>query len=301
MCLPEVQVGRWGGFVFVNPDPGAGPFEDFVGVLPEHFERWPLDGRAQTIRIAKIFRGNWKVALGAFLEGYHVPATHPQVIPAAADTNIQYDVWGNVSRLIFMQGLPSPECPVELTEQEILDTTLELLGIDAEIPVPDGGTARAVLAQLGREATRQQLGVERTCTDAEMIDIIVYYLFPNFVVWAGWVLPLVYRFRPYGNDPEMSVMEIIMLAPVPEGTEPPPPVPMRWLGPDESFASAPELGAFLSPIYDQDASNIERVQRGLRTSAKPGLTLTNYQESLIRHHDLLLSAWTGQLAEKERR
>jgi phenylpropionate dioxygenase-like ring-hydroxylating dioxygenase large terminal subunit len=37
--LPEVRVGTWGGFVFVNPDPDCGPLEDFIGELPTFFTR----------------------------------------------------------------------------------------------------------------------------------------------------------------------------------------------------------------------------------------------------------------------
>src|SRR6478752_7633157 len=34
--LPEVQVGTWAGFVFINPDPDAEPLADFLGGFPEH-------------------------------------------------------------------------------------------------------------------------------------------------------------------------------------------------------------------------------------------------------------------------
>ena len=37
VCLGEVQVGRWGGFVFVNMDPNCEPFDSFLGNIPERF------------------------------------------------------------------------------------------------------------------------------------------------------------------------------------------------------------------------------------------------------------------------
>ena len=37
--LPELRVGTWAGFVFVNPDPNAEPLEDFIGELADQFER----------------------------------------------------------------------------------------------------------------------------------------------------------------------------------------------------------------------------------------------------------------------
>jgi hypothetical protein len=34
--MPEVRVGTWGGFVFVNPDPEAESLESHLGELPAH-------------------------------------------------------------------------------------------------------------------------------------------------------------------------------------------------------------------------------------------------------------------------
>lgn len=292
MCLPELAVGTWGGFVFVNPDLAAPPLERQLAPMPDHFRRWPLGKRAKTVHVAKVFRANWKVAMAAFMEGYHVPTSHPQGLPALGDLNIQYDCYDQVSRILFMQGVPSPALPVELTQQEILDATLQLAGIDAQIPLPEGMSARAMLAMLGRQQLTEGLGLTLPdWADADLLDIIVYYAFPNLVIWAGYALPLVYRFRPYGDDPQMSVMEIMMLAPLPDDADVPPGAEVQWLGPDESFSSAPQLGPFLAPIFDQDQSNIVRNQIGLRTSLKPGITLSNYQESLVRHHDQVLDRY----------
>ena len=49
--------------------------------------------------------------------------------------------------------------------------------------------------------------------DAEMIDQIQYTVFPNFTVWPTIVAPLVYRFRPAGDDPNRSIFEVWMLFP----------------------------------------------------------------------------------------
>ena len=39
--LPEVKVGRWGGYLFINPDENAGSFEEFIGNLSEQFTTLP--------------------------------------------------------------------------------------------------------------------------------------------------------------------------------------------------------------------------------------------------------------------
>ena len=44
-------------------------------------------------------------------------------------------------------------------------------------------------------------------------------------------------------------------------------------------------------VFDQDFSNLQRVQRGLRATVKPGVTLGNSQEAIIRYHDQLLDRY----------
>ena len=107
--LPEVKVGTWDGFVFINPDPDAEPLEDFVGELAAHFDRWNLERPLRRRPTwPKVIRANWKIAQEAFCEAFHVNATHPQILPYIGDTNSQVDVWENCSRVITPAATPSP-------------------------------------------------------------------------------------------------------------------------------------------------------------------------------------------------
>ena len=46
LSLPEVKVGCWAGFVFINPDTDCEPLEEFLGPdIQQHFERWDFDNR----------------------------------------------------------------------------------------------------------------------------------------------------------------------------------------------------------------------------------------------------------------
>ena len=40
MKLPEAEVGRWGGYIFIKENPGGPSLEEFLAPLPEHFKRW---------------------------------------------------------------------------------------------------------------------------------------------------------------------------------------------------------------------------------------------------------------------
>ena len=108
--------------------------------------------------------------------------------------------------------------------------------------------------------------------------------------WAGILTPFVYRFRPNGHDPNSSVMDIMVLEPVPEGAPRPAPAATRQLGPDEKWKDVPEFGAF-GRVFQQDAANFARVQRGLQASVRPTVTLARYQESRIRQFHSTLDAY----------
>lgn len=285
--LPEVRVGTWGGFVFINPDPAAEPLEPFLGDLDEHFERSPLEQRYKQAHVSKILRCNWKVAQEAFMEAYHVVLTHPQILESLGDSNSQYDVWGNFSRAITPGAIPSPHLKGTLTEQQIIDSMFDRQAdAPAFFEVPPGMTAREFAASISRAAMRGLLGeAADDYSDAEYVDSIYYTVFPNFHPWAGFNR-ITYRFRPYGDDPDMSIMECMLLSPWGDGPRPPA-APIHHLGPDDDWSEAPELG-MLARIFQQDTLNIPKVQVGLKTMQQPYVQFASYEEAKIRHfHELL--------------
>jgi hypothetical protein len=44
-------------------------------------------------------------------------------------------------------------------------------------------------------------------------------------------------------------------------------------------------------VFEQDTFNMARVQLGLESTRKPGITLANYQESKVRWSHQLLDEW----------
>jgi hypothetical protein len=127
-------------------------------------------------------------------------------------------------------------------------------------------------------------------SDAEMMDSIDYTLFPNFHPWGAFNR-IVYRFRPNGDDHRSAIMEVIFLAPF--TGERPLPAPIRWLGEHETFTDEPGLG-MLAKIFNQDLYNMPRVQAGLESTSKPGVTLANYQESKVRWLNATLDEWLAR-------
>jgi hypothetical protein len=286
-------VGTWGGFVFVNLDPDAPPLEHYLQDLPWHFEAWPLEHRYLTAHVVKEMPCNWKVALEAFIEAYHTMATHPQLLATAADTMTEYDVYGtHVSRMITAVGVQSDHLDPVSDEAQIVRAMLGRK--DADVAIEPGATARQDIAERVRRALGKRTGQDFShLTDAEMLDGIEYFLFPNFMPWGGILTPFAYVFRPNGDDPESCIVEIMMLEPVPAGAPRPAAAKTRHLGPDEHWKDVEEFGAFAA-VFHQDAVNFGRVQRGLHASVAPTMNLARYQESRIRHFHATLDDYLAR-------
>jgi len=77
--LVQLQLGAWGPLLFVNPDPEAAPFEDFLDGMPERIADAGIDLDALRFlqRSESELACNWKVSAENFLECYHCPTAHP--------------------------------------------------------------------------------------------------------------------------------------------------------------------------------------------------------------------------------
>ncbi len=282
-CLPEVAVEIWEGWVFVNPDPAARPFEEHLGALPEHFAKWAPGSKYVSAHVGKVLPVNWKVAQEAFMEAMHVIATHPQIMASIGDANTRYDAFGPFSRAISAGAVASPHLTWTPTEQQIFDSLTDRR-LDAEplAVVPEGMTARAFAAAAGRARKARTVPAIDTYCDAEMVDSIYYTLYPNFHPWGAFNR-INYRFRPVGRRVDQCLMECIYTDDF--AGERPPPAPYVELGLDAEWVDAvPQLG-LLARVFQQDTLNLPAVQQGLEAMAARGgsLTLTRYQELKVRH------------------
>ena len=296
--LPEAQVDTWGGFVFVSLDPEAAPLADHLEDLPRHFERWPLEDRFVAARVERRVACNWKVAVEAFIETFHIVGVHPANLPFFGDANSQYDVWPerrHYDRMLNASGVPSPHVRGELSPQRIIDIAARFGMVEPGTTIPEGSTARAVMVEASRKRLEQDLGLDTApFSDAEVQDVIQYSLFPNVVLFGGLGSPLFYRARPDGDDPGSCLFEVMLLLPLPEGAEKPPPAKRRFLEEHEAWSDVPELSYF-GPVLDEDQAIMPRVQRGLRASRKPTVTLGVYQESRLRHFRRTLDEYVPPL------
>jgi phenylpropionate dioxygenase-like ring-hydroxylating dioxygenase large terminal subunit len=282
--LDEVACDTWGGFVFIHMGENPPPLAAQLEVIPEHFRLWPMDDRYVALHTEKVLPANWKMAMEAFLEAFHVLETHAQAVFTAADANAQYDIFGkHVSRFIHAVGVPSPHLRQEVTEA----TLFGKLGRDPA-KLPPGAKARAEHARLLREELGAVFGTDLSnVSTTEMMDSIEYFLFPNAFFFPGIGIRLCYRFRPLG--PDECLHEILVLQPLPaSGERPPPATPIR-LGVEDSYTTVP--GFALAEILDQDTENLKLQRDGAKASRKGAQTLGNYQEARIRRLHMTLDEY----------
>ncbi len=309
MQLVRVKVDVWAGFVFINLDDDCAPLPDFLDILPDHLDDFLIEDRYKAIHVSKVVPCNWKAAQEAFIEGYHVAQTHYEkeadgrvaaVGPAVSnlDTSIQYDYWApHVTRMIMAGGLPSGYVADRLAdEQSIVDAYFgrrQKQSVDLE----PGQSARNAIVRHNRQVWSERYGADMSKkSDAEMIDQIQYSLFPNFTIWPTIAAPLLYRFRPYGDDPNAAIFEVFMLYPKTDDGSHPPPMKERRLGESDLWASVQELGSY-GPVIDQDTPNFPRIQKGMKASRKQTVSLANYQENRIRaFHQTLERYLAGEFA-----
>lgn len=293
MALPDAEVGRWGGYIFIREERGGPTLEEYLAPLPEHFKQWKHEECTTVIWVGKEVPANWKVTAEAFMEAWHTVITHPQILPFTGDANGAYWFWGdnvNVNHVPF--GVLSPHLdPDGKSQQWIVDEFIKYNGRSSDnydpsgdpyaVEVPEGMTARAALGAKMRHAYAEQAGYSLDhATDAELIDALVYNVFPNFAPWGGFMPNIVYRWRP-GKTPDTCIMEVRILSRIKRGDPIPRGVPMKFLRLDQKWTEATELGG-LGAVFEQDMDNLPYVQDGLHCSKNGKVQLGDYQEIRIR-------------------
>lgn len=297
--LSEVQVGIWGGFVFINPDPEAPALLSFLEVLPEHF-KGHLDHSQKyiTAHWRKILPCNWKLGIEAFIESYHTMQVHPQFTGWLADENGQYDILGrHISRFLLTIGKHTTAIANPLPEQTVVDEFFLANGLGEAPTLPQGVTARAFLADIMRERYSSLSGRDySSCPEAELIDSNQYSVFPNIILWRTLIFPAVYRFRPNGNDPHSTIFDLYLLGDVPASGIRPPAPEVQDIG-DRSFQEAlSDFSVLLGETYQQDYQNLALQQEGMAGSPDETLLTAQTQEIRIRHLEKVIDEYLDQYA-----
>lgn len=292
LSLPEFKVSRWEGFVFLNMNPSAISLEEYLGDMiadvnnianPQFSRRW------KNVAGRKPVRCNWKVALEAFIEVLHVSYVHPHALLWGADTNSQYNTYPGQrhwNRMVVPGLVPSPNYETDYEEQDIIDSMFDGFKLDGSMEVPqvaESSTARATFADFYRHQLLNFMGVDGSeISDAQLLDTIEWFIFPNSLLIGGVMQSMLFRFFPYKKDPDSCIIDITWLPPVGGDAPIPPAGKLVELDFDDQWATVSEFGG-AGVFLDQDEVCMPKVQQGLHSTVMDGLKPGLYQESRLRH------------------
>jgi len=279
--LPECQVGLFAGFVFIKMTEGGESLEAFLAPIADNVAAYRIeDYRIQSWRTV-VVKANWKVALEAFEESYHILGTHPQGRMTGADVGTIYDSYGPHTLSIIPTGLPSPRFSPPLSEQALLKYMIDAL-LDVQLadetqralfeelrekPLPDGLTTREFFQKMAQGRFGSLMP---DLTPDQYTSVWDYTFFPNFVFNATPGNIFGFLARPNGDDPDSCVFDVVSLQ-HPCGKPGEAVKRQRITDPSYNWGTA----------LSQDWSNLERIQKGMHARTMQKNRLASYQESRI--------------------
>ncbi len=81
--LRSIACEIWGGFIFINLDPSQSQgLSDYLSGIDAVCGGYPYEKATAVYQYSAVLNCNWKVALYAFSESYHVPTIHASTLPA---------------------------------------------------------------------------------------------------------------------------------------------------------------------------------------------------------------------------
>jgi nitrite reductase/ring-hydroxylating ferredoxin subunit len=302
--LVPCRVETWGGCAFVNFDDDAAGLIETFGPITRTIDAHNVAKLRAEWWYATVLPANWKTAMEAFMEGYHVTKTHPQLhncLPAMydglylmkggssspGDTLSTMDMTGVTTRDAIAAQIRHMELISDGMSGQLHAKELEIARSLADVELPED-PAQAVPVWFGMvqaEITRQLRARGEPVPDLNEVAVShpmqgVEYLFPHYFLLAFFSSMASYRVRPLG--PESCLFELWSLTMYPEGEEPEPVMEPVIL---------PYDSAQFPPIPRQDYSNIPIQQQGLHAKGFEYMRLAKDVEGLISNYQRLIDGY----------
>lgn len=295
--LAEYKVELWGGCVWINMDPDARPLREHLSPAADYLEICGVENMRVWWWKEVILHANWKVAQEAFLEGYHVAQTHPQLTMGAGQNyspdGSEYLTFENghgmfraaAKRRSIGGGHSDPDKFIE--RSRLIQEGQDAMVLERDIHVFEGARNKVREGEDFPDVAVDALyeyaagaGIPMPPREAQRMWGGDVFLFPNYLMLPQFANAEAYRARPYNDDPEWCRFEIWSLTTYPEGNEPDRPSPAgRYDKSDtENWGLIPR----------QDISNIERQQRGFHSRTRDHSILSErWEQSVSNMHTVL--------------
>lgn len=312
-ALKRVQCDSWGGWVWINMDPDCEPLAEHLAPVIARLGPFEFDKMRYRWRQRMTFPCNWKVAIEAFIESYHVLGTHPQLIKWG-----EYVSWSRAEGRHAYHGFTGPrggavranvglsgaivtgnagQDPRQASYQ-FLQTVMDTVnGTTTDTFVnaarrlmdelPDDATPELVSEHLSASAKKDDAARGVIWPEIDPADMAAagfdWMIFPNTVVLFGVTFALCYRVRPDGHNPDSCIFEGYVIERFPEGQEP----KTEWLNqPDVTEAG-------WRKVLSQDFKNMPEVQRGSKSRGFDGPRPSPVQEVAVTHLHRVLAEYLG--------
>jgi len=269
-ALTKVSVDTWQGFIFVNADPKpALTLAEFLGPMYRELEGYPFHKMTSCYSWQTVVKCNWKLALDAFQETYHVAFVHGPSIAAA----LRRDKRGSIvpidgivddfHRRLSIAGNPKS---VYGNPKAIMESA------DVAAPSAAGRPIGDAALRLGRngmkttfDASDRPPGLNWTNDPDWAFDINV--VFPDFYLSLRPNYMQAYNFRPLSHNETLFDARVYY----PE---------MTTAG---GRLYQEYMKVALRDVLLEDCSTLERTQAGCETRAKSHMYLQE-NEVMVRHN-----------------
>ena len=311
LTLPRVRVDTWGGWVWLCMDEAAPPVREFLEPAATLLDPFELDRMRYRWRLWCEFDCNWKVALEAFIEAYHVEGTHPQLMQVG-----DFTMWSRAQGLHGHNGFAEADADkaqvaesntinrpgkgddarlsIAALQRETWDTvnartTWTLVDTAARLAeeLPQGTPVGEVMAHWLRSARAQDAARGVTWPEVSPAQQAAagsaWHIFPNMTIAQSLTNALIYRVRPSRSDPEKCRFEAAVIELYPEGGEP----VTEWTWADPGDA------AQWRSVLLQDFDNMTQVQRGMRSRGFRGCVPSPRQEQTVANFHRNLAGFVG--------
>ncbi|MBO0729411.1 MAG: aromatic ring-hydroxylating dioxygenase subunit alpha [Acidimicrobiaceae bacterium] len=311
--LTPVRCEIWGGCAWINLDDGAPPLRDQLEPFASVHDAWKVESLRTEWWYSCRLPTNWKLAMEAFMEGYHVLETHPQLNPPGVKKSAKsvYKELGTVDALEAAisrrtAGISDPRQLIDSTIYYMRTLSDGMAGMthandvriaeglrNMEVP-DDPALAIATWGKALNDAVVQWYrGAGCDIPDlnelaAKGITSPIGFCFPHYFLLPTFSSASSYRIRPLG--PEETLFELWSLTRFPPGREPGKPTPPEpWEADDPRWP----------PIPGQDYSNLPKQQKGLHAKGFEYMRLSDEVEGLISNFERVVDGYLAGLPDEK--